>query len=145
MANDGLVSIRSAHSAQDTSARVESDLATKGVTVFAKIDHAAGAAAAGLTLRPTTLIIFGGARAGTPLMQACQLAGIDLPLKVLIWEDGDGSVWLTYNDPAWVARRHALDLQIEKTVQIESLVHAMSAMLAAIARNGTGAGPGDSG
>jgi len=70
MSDDGLVSVRSAHSARETIARVEADLAAKGVTIFAKIDHAAGAAAAGLTLRPTTLIIFGGAQAGTPLMQA---------------------------------------------------------------------------
>jgi len=74
MSDDGLVSVRSAHSARETIARVEADLAAKGVTIFAKIDHAAGAAAAGLTLRPTTLIIFGGAQAGTPLMQAYQRA-----------------------------------------------------------------------
>ena len=83
MSDNGLVSVRSAHSARETVARVEADLAAKGVTVFAKIDHAAGAAAAGLTLRPTTLIIFGGAQAGTPLMQAYRRAGIDLPLKAL--------------------------------------------------------------
>lgn len=76
------------------------------------------------------------ARAGTPLMQTCQRAGIDLPLKALVWEDGEGRVWLTYNDPAWVARRHALGLHSEAVVQ------AMSAMLAAIARYSTGAGPG---
>lgn len=75
MSDDGLVSVRSAHSARETIARVEADLAAKGVTIFAKIDHAAGAAAAGLTLRPTTLIIFGGAQAGTPLMQAYQRTG----------------------------------------------------------------------
>ncbi len=105
------------------------------MTIFAKIDHAAGAAAAGLTLRPTTLIIFGGAQAGTPLMQAYQRAGIDLPLKALVWEDGDGTVWLTYNDPAWVARRHTLG------PPIGPIVHAMSAMLAAVTRNATEADP----
>lgn len=100
MPDDGLISLRSAHSGQETIARVEAELAAKGVTVFAKIDHAAGASAAGMTLRLTTLIIFGNARAGTPLMQTCQRAGIDLPLKALVWEDGDGTVWLSYNDPA---------------------------------------------
>ncbi len=136
MSDDGLVSVRSAHSARETIARVEADLAAKGVTIFAKIDHAAGAAAAGLTLRPTTLIIFGGAQAGTPLMQAYQRAGIDLPLKALVWEDGDGTVWLTYNDPAWVARRHTLG------PPIGPIVHAVSAMLAAVTRNATEADPG---
>ncbi|HUB63919.1 MAG TPA: DUF302 domain-containing protein [Methylocella sp.] len=135
MPDDGLVTIRSAHSARDTIARVEAELDAKGVTVFAKIDHAAGASAAGLPLRPTTLLIFGGARAGTPLMQDNQRVGIDLPLKALVWEDGLGSVWLTYNDPAWIAQRHALD------APSEPLVQAMSAMLAAVARNATEAGP----
>jgi uncharacterized protein (DUF302 family) len=86
-----------------------------------------------MTLHPT--IIFGNARTGTPLMQTCQRAGIDLPLKALVWEDGDGTVWLSYNDPAWIARRHALGPQIEPAV------HAMSAMLAAIALKGTGVDP----
>ncbi len=87
MPDEGLVSIRSAYSARDTIARLEADLAEKGAAVFAKIDHAKGAAAAGLALRSTTLVIFGGARAGTPLMQTCQRAGIDLPLKALVWEE----------------------------------------------------------
>jgi uncharacterized protein (DUF302 family) len=135
MPDDGLISLRSAHSGQETIARVEAELAAKGVTVFAKIDHVAGASAAGMTLRLTTLIIFGNARAGTPLTQTCQRAGIDLPLKALVWEDGYGTVWLSYNDPAWIARRHSLGPQIEPAV------HAMSAMLAAIALKGTGADP----
>jgi uncharacterized protein (DUF302 family) len=136
MSEDSLVSVRSALSAWDTIARIEAELAAKGVTIFAKIDHAAGAAAAGMTLPPTTLIIFGNAKAGTPLMQACQRAGIDLPLKALVWEDGDGTAWLTYNDPAWLARRHALG------PSIEPVISAMSAMLAALTRHATGAGPG---
>jgi uncharacterized protein (DUF302 family) len=136
MSQDGLVSVRSALSVQDTIARIEAELAVRSVKVFAKIDHAEGAAAAGMTLRPTMLIIFGNARAGTPLMQACQRAGIDLPLKVLVWEGGDGTAWLTYNDPAWLARRHALG------PLIEPVVDAMSAMLATLAQHATGAGPG---
>jgi uncharacterized protein (DUF302 family) len=136
MSQDGLVSVRSSFQAQDTIARIEAALAAKGVTIFAKIDHAAGAVAAGMTLRPTTLIIFGNARAGTPLMQACQRMGIDLPLKALVWEDDDGQVWLTYNDPAWLAQRHAI------SPQAEPAVNAMSTMLAALARGATGAGLG---
>lgn len=139
MPDEGLVSIRSAYSVQDTIARLEADLAEKGAAVFAKINHAEGAAAAGLALRSPTMVIFGGARAGTPLMQACQCAGIELPLKALVWEDGEGKVWLTYNDPAWVARRHA------HGSHNEAIAQAISAMLAAIAHYSTGAGPDFSG
>lgn len=139
MADDGIVTIGSARSARDTIARVEAAVKARGATLFAKIDHAAGAAEAGVTLPPTTLIIFGSARAGTPLMQSSQRAGIDLPLKALVWEDDDGKVWLTYNDPAWIATRHSLD------PQIEPFVHAMSATLSEIAQYGTGAGPDNSG
>ncbi len=77
-----------------------------GMTVFARIDHAAGAKAVDMPLRPTELLIFGNARGGTPLMQAQQTVGIDLPLKALAWEDADGKTWLSYNEPAWLAARH---------------------------------------
>ena len=135
MPDDGLISIRSAHSAEATISRIEAELAAKGVTLFAKIAHPAKAAAAGLISRPATLLVFGGAGADTPLLQACQRAGIELPLKALVWEDGNGTVWLTYNDPAWLARRQALDPQTGR------IVNAMSAMLGAIARYGTAADP----
>ncbi len=74
--------------------------------VFARIDHAAGATEAGLELRPTELIIFGNARGGTPLMQASQTAGIDLPLKVLVWQDATGKTQVSYNEPSWIVQRH---------------------------------------
>jgi uncharacterized protein (DUF302 family) len=79
------------------------------MVIFARIDHAAGATAAGLSLRPTELIIFGNARGGTPLMQAGQTVGIDLPLKALVWEDAEGKTWLSYNEPSWIAQRHSID------------------------------------
>lgn len=139
MAGDGLITILSTRSVQDTIEGVEAAIKAKGATVFAKIDHAAGAIEAGTTLRPTTLIIFGNARGGTPLMQASQHAGIDLPLKALVWEDSDGKVWLTYNDPAWIARRHAIDLQFEP------FVRALSAALSELAQEATGTGPGSPG
>jgi uncharacterized protein (DUF302 family) len=104
---DGLVTLRSAHDFQTTLDRLLKALEVKGVTVFARIDHAAGAAGVGLPLRPTTLVIFGNPAAGTPLMQAEQTAGIDLPLKALVWQDAGGAVNLSYNDPAWIAARHA--------------------------------------
>src|SRR6516225_1827663 len=88
--------------------RLEAEIKAKGITVFARIDHAAGAAQAGLSLRPTEVLIFGNAKAGTPLMQSNQTIGIDLPLKALVWQDADGKVWLSYNAPSWLAQRHGL-------------------------------------
>ncbi len=79
--------------------RLEVEIKAKGLTVFARIDHAAGAAQVGLALRPTEVLIFGNARGGTPLMQSSQTAGIDLPLKCLVWQDEAGKTWLSYNDP----------------------------------------------
>jgi uncharacterized protein (DUF302 family) len=108
MATDGLTTIASAFAAKETMDRLEAEVKAKGMTVFARIDHAAGAAAIGLPLRPTELLIFGSAKAGTPLMQAVQSIGIDLPLKMLVHEDAAGKVWLSYNDPVWLARRHGL-------------------------------------
>lgn len=108
MAANGLVTLSSRHSVKDTIDRLAAAVTGKGLTVFARIDHGAGAIAAGLALRPTELLIFGNAKGGTPLMQANQAIGIDLPLKALAWEDAGGKVWLAYNDPAWLAARHDL-------------------------------------
>jgi uncharacterized protein (DUF302 family) len=105
----GLVTLPSHHSAAETLERLEAALKAKGVHEFARIDHAAGAAEVGMALRPTTVVIFGNPAAGTPLMQADQRLGLDLPLKALVWEDGEGRAWLTYNDPVWLAARYGLD------------------------------------
>ncbi len=102
------------------------------MTVFARIDHAAAAKAEGLSLRPTELLIFGNARAGTPLMQAAQTTGIDLPLRALIWLDADGTTWLGYNDPDWFAARHGA------VTQSASVLHVMQAALSDIAAAATG-------
>jgi uncharacterized protein (DUF302 family) len=88
--------------------RLQAEIRAQGMTVFARIDHAAGAAEVGLTLPPTELIIFGNARGGTPLMQSEQTVGIDLPLKALVWEDTAGTTWLSYNEPGWIAQRHSV-------------------------------------
>ena len=88
--------------------RLETEIRTKGMEVFARIDHAANAADAGLNLRPTELIIFGNARGGTPLMQSAQTIGIDLPLKALVWQDASGKTWISYNEPSWIAQRHGV-------------------------------------
>jgi uncharacterized protein (DUF302 family) len=108
MDDNGLVTIQSAHSAADTLSRLEAVLKSKGIRIFAHIDHAAAAAEVGLQLRPTAVLIFGDPRAGTGLMQADQRVGLDLPLKTLIWEDASGHAFVTYNDPRWIARRHGL-------------------------------------
>ena len=108
MSDDGLVTIESNHSVTDTIDRVAASLAAKGIAVFARIDHAAGAASVDMPLRPTELLIFGNPSAGTPLMQSRQSIGIDLPLKVLGWQDEGGKVWLSYNEIGWLARRHGL-------------------------------------
>src|SRR5277367_5358243 len=123
MAPDGLITIESPYGPEETMNRFEAEVRARGMTVFAHIDHAAGATAAGLSLRPTELLIFGNAKAGTPLMQSTQTFGIDLPLKALVWQDASGNTWLSYNDPAWLAKRHAA---------AGDAIDAMTALLAAL-------------
>ena len=131
MPANGLVTMRSGFGPQETMKRLEAEVTAKSMTVFAHIDHAAGATAAGLPLRPTDLLIFGNAKGGTPLMQQVQTIGIDLPLKALVWEDETGATWLSYNDPAFLTQRHGLDESAQATV------NAMTAALAAIANKAT--------
>ena len=126
MATDGLISVSSSYGPKDTFDRLETEIAAKGMTIFARIDHTAGAEQIGLPLRPTKLLIFGSAKAGTPLMQSNQAVGIDLPLKVLVWEDAERKTWLTYNDPRWIAKRHGLGPDINPT--IDAMVAGFSAI-----------------
>jgi len=105
-ATEGMISIKSAHSVAVTADRLEKILVSKGMTVFKRIDHAAGAQKVGKTLRPTELVIFGNPKVGTPLMLCSQSVAIDLPQKALIWQDEAGQVWFSYNDPAYLALRH---------------------------------------
>ncbi|MBV8922597.1 DUF302 domain-containing protein [Bradyrhizobium sp.] len=127
MAAEGLITIRSAYGPEDTMNRFDAEVRAKGMTVFARIDHAAGAAAVGLPLRPTDLLIFGNAKGGTPLMQQVQTIGIDLPLKALVWQDASGTTWLSYNDPAWVVQRHGLDDTANATVNaMRQALHAIA-------------------
>ncbi len=127
---DGLTTIRSRFGPKETMDRLQAEIRAKGMTVFARIDHAAGAAEVGLTLRPTELIIFGNARGGTPLMESVQTVGIDLPLKALVWEDAGGETWLSYNEPSWIAQRH-------NVANAEPVVSTMAAGLSAISKAGT--------
>ena len=131
MAADGLTTMRSSQGPKETMNRLEAEVKAKGMTVFARIDHAAGAAEVGLSLRPTELLVFGNAKAGTPLMQSIQTIGIDLPLKALVWQDTSGNTWLSFNDPSWLAKRHGLGDELGATVS------AMTAALAAIAQAAT--------
>ena len=106
IADDGMVSVKSAHAVSVTADRLENVLKNKGMTVFTRINHAAGAEKVGKKLRPTELVIFGNPKVGTPLMQCSQSIAIDLPQKALIWEDDKGQVWLSYNNPEYLANRH---------------------------------------
>ncbi len=105
-AADGLIAVKSPRNATDTLARAEQLVQARGLTVFARIDHSAGAAKVNQSLRPTQLLIFGNPQGGTPLMLCAQSMGIDLPLKLLAWEDEKGQAWLGYNDPVWLMKRH---------------------------------------
>ena len=108
MAADGLITLPSNYGPKETMDRLEAEIRARGIVVFARVDHAAGAAQVGLSLRPTEVLIFGNAKAGTPLMQAEQTIGIDLPLKALVWQDANGKVWLSYTEPSGLAQRHGL-------------------------------------
>ncbi len=108
VADNGLISIKSSHGVKVTADRLEETLKMKGMTVFIRINHAEGAQKVGKKLRPTELIIFGNPKVGAPLMQCGQSVAIDLPQKALIWEDEAGQVWLSYNDPKYLAKRHGV-------------------------------------
>jgi uncharacterized protein (DUF302 family) len=128
MAADGLIVVQSSHGPAETMDRLVAEIKAKGLTVFARIDHAAGAKEVGLPLRLTELLIFGNAKGGTPLMQSNQQIGLDLPLKALVWQDATNDTWISYNDPAWLAKRHGLGHEVEAPVK------AMTAMLSAVTR-----------
>jgi uncharacterized protein (DUF302 family) len=124
---EGLTSIQSSFGPKETMDQLEAEIRANGMEVFARIDHAAGAAKVGLTLAPTELIIFGNARAGTPLMQSVQTVGIDLPLKALVWRDAANKTWLSYNEAGWIARRHGI-------ADKDGVVGKMSEMLGLITK-----------
>jgi uncharacterized protein (DUF302 family) len=128
---EGLITVQSNFGPSETMSRLEAEVRARGMTVFAHIDHAAGASAASLALRPTDLLIFGNAKGGTPLMQAGQTFGIDLPLKALVWQDEAGTTFLSYNDPAFLTHRHGLGDSAKPAVD------AISGALKAIASKAT--------
>jgi uncharacterized protein (DUF302 family) len=117
LAVDGMVNVKSGYDVKQTSDRLERALLSKGIRVFARINHAAGAQSVGLALRPTELIIFGNPKVGSPLMQCRQSVALDLPQKALIWQAADDQVWLSYNAPEYLASRHQLDACAEQALQ----------------------------
>ena len=128
---EGLPTIASGFGPQETMDRLEAEIRAHGMNVFARIDHAAGAAKVGLILRPTELVIFGNARGGTPLMQSVQTVGIDLPLKALVWQDAANRTWLSYNEPNWIAQRHGV-------ADAEPVVSKMTHLLSAVTTTAAG-------
>jgi uncharacterized protein (DUF302 family) len=123
-AADGLVVVESPLGAKATMDKLETLVKQRGLNVFARIDHAAGAASIGKSLRPTEVLVFGHPRGGTPFMECAQTVGIDLPLKALVWEDAAGKVWLGYNDPAWLAQRHG----VARCPVVENLLQVLSGL-----------------
>ena len=111
-AQNGLIHLSSKYSVDETLQRLEALLQERSITIFANIDHSGEAAKVGMSMRPTKLLIFGSPKGGTPLMLAAPSIAIDLPLKALIWEDADGKVWLTYNDPAYLQQRHNVPTEL---------------------------------
>jgi len=106
--DNGMIHLSSPHTVLETLARLETIVQAKGLTILARIDHSGDAAKAGFTMKPTKLLIFGNAKAGTPLMVAAPSLAIDLPLKALAWEDEESRVWLSYNSPNYLKKRHAI-------------------------------------
>jgi uncharacterized protein (DUF302 family) len=120
---DGIISKESKYSVPETLDRVDALLRSKGIKIFVRVDHSGEAEKAGLKMPPTQLLIFGNPKGGTPVMLAAPTAAIDLPLKALAWQDGDGKVWLSYNDPEYLKKRYGLsDDQIKTIAGTGSLI-----------------------
>lgn len=123
-AAEGLISIKSPYSPKETVDRLENIVKQRSLNVFARVDHAAGASEVGMSLRPTELLIFGNPQGGTPFMECAQSVGIDLPLKALVWQDGDNQVWLSYNDPEFLAKRH----RVTTSQVVDNLAKALASI-----------------
>jgi uncharacterized protein (DUF302 family) len=125
MSSHGVESILSKHSVDETVRRFTSLLQQKGIKLFAMVDHAGEALAAGLELRPTKVVIFGSPKAGTPIMQASQMAAIDLPLKLLVWTDDQQQTWISWNSPQYLQQRHEFPPALEQNIAVvKSLAQA---------------------
>jgi len=126
--DNGIITLPSQHSVDQTVEKLQALLRAKGVTLFALVDHSGEAAKVGMKLPPTKLVIFGNPKAGTPLMLAAPSVAIDLPLKILVWEDALGKVWLSYNSPAYLQQRHGLpEALVPNIAVVEALARAAGA------------------
>ena len=114
----GLIDIWSNHSVDETVKKLEGILQAKGITLFALVDHSGEAAKVGMKMRPTKLLIFGNPKGGTPVMLAAPSSALDLPLKILVWEDVQGKVWITYNSPAYLQERHKLPPDLLQNIAV---------------------------
>lgn len=126
-ADHGISTLASSHSVDETVQRVEELLRAKGVKLFALVDHSGEAEAVGLKMRPTKLLIFGNPVAGTPIMNAAPSSALDLPLKILVWEDNEDRVWLSFNDPAYIAERHGIPERLLANIAIVKTLAANAA------------------
>src|SRR6478735_1786255 len=124
---DGLIDIPSNHSVDETVEKLKGVLQAKGVTLFALVDHSGEAAKVGMKMRPTKLLIFGNPKGGTPLMLAAPSIAIDLPLKILIWEDTQGKTWVSYNSPEYLQQRHGISAELIKNIAVVETVAAKAA------------------
>jgi len=124
---NGIIDVESHHSVDETVERLRGILAAKAVTLFALVDHSGEAAKAGLTMRPTKLLIFGSPKAGTPVMLAAPSIAIDLPLKILVWEDADGKVWVSYNAPEYLRERHNVPAELMQNLAVVEALAAKAA------------------
>ena len=122
--NAGIVSTPSSHSVDQTVGKLEAMLRAKGVALFALVDHSGEAEKAGMKMRPTKLLIFGNPKAGTPLMLAAPSSAIDLPLKILVWEDGESKVWISYNSPEYLQNRHGIPHELMQNVAVVGMLAA---------------------
>jgi uncharacterized protein (DUF302 family) len=114
----GLINVPSKHSVEETVEKLKSILQGKGITLFSLIDHSGEAEKAGMKMRPTKVLIFGNPKAGTPVMLAAPSSAIDLPLKILIWEDAQGKAWVTYNSPAYLQERHHIPAELLPSISV---------------------------
>src|SRR6202046_1270219 len=124
---EGIVRIPSHHSVDETVDKLKTILQSKGVTLFALIDHSGEAEKVGMKMPPTKLLIFGNPKGGTPLMLAAPSIAIDLPLKILVWQDGTGKVWISYNSPAYLQERHGLPAELLANIAVVETLAAKAA------------------
>jgi uncharacterized protein (DUF302 family) len=124
--NNGIINMPSNHSVEQTVERLKNILQSQGITLFALVDHSGEAENVGMSMRPTKLLIFGSPKAGTPLMLAAPSIAIDLPLKILVWGDSQGKVWISYNSPDYLMKRHGLPQELLQNISIVETLAAMA-------------------